>query len=177
MLILGDLPCWFLGSMFLDKENSTWNPRKLHFERVQNVRFFAGVKKSPVLKTNPRQNWTAGWWKESKISRLEKNCEQDWPLTFWFWILPGCPRKFVTIVSKLVYNPLKGLITYLYRGYNSQLLSTTDIQVSSLFNWVLFSSAKCSFSGVYINSQRNFRCCFRTPSFFAPGYKVGPCQL
>ena len=30
----------------------------------------------------------------------------------------GCPWKLVTIVSKLGYNLLTGLTTYLYRGYN-----------------------------------------------------------
>ena len=35
----------------------------------------------------------------------------------------------VTIVSKLVYNLLKGLITHLYRGEITQLLSTMDIPV------------------------------------------------
>ncbi len=29
----------------------------------------------------------------------------------------ACPWKLVTIVSKLVYNLLKGITTYLYRGY------------------------------------------------------------
>ena len=42
--------------------------------------------------------------------------------------LLGCPWKFVTIVSKWVYNLLEGLTTYLW-GYNFiiQLLSTMDI--------------------------------------------------
>ncbi len=30
----------------------------------------------------------------------------------------GCPWKLVTIVSKLAYSLLRGLATYLYRGYN-----------------------------------------------------------
>ena len=36
--------------------------------------------------------------------------------------LLGCPWKLVTIVSKLVYNLLKGLITYRYIGVITQLL-------------------------------------------------------
>ena len=43
--------------------------------------------------------------------------------------LLGCPWKLVTIVSKLVYNLLKGLITYSYIGVITQLLSTMDIPV------------------------------------------------
>ena len=42
----------------------------------------------------------------------------------------------VTIVSKLVYNLLKGLITYLYRGEIIQLVSTMDIPVESMENGI-----------------------------------------
>ena len=53
--------------------------------------------------------------KEQLQSGLQAN---SWEWSFFPKPLLGCPWKLVTIVSKLGYNLLTGLTTYLYRGYN-----------------------------------------------------------
>ena len=50
---------------------------------------------------------------------------------FFFHHLLGCPWKLVTL-SKLVYNLITELTTYLYIGGIIHLLSTMDIPVDSL---------------------------------------------
>ena len=55
-----------------------------------------------------RQSWRA----QQKVGKNRRQFQEE------SGNILGCPWKLVTIVSKLVYNLLMGLITYLYRGYN-----------------------------------------------------------